>query len=303
MMLIPALYLFICITLICLLLFFPGIAHEGTDLGVELFMEALFPYLLPYLILTQWFIRLTPNTSNSSSRFKLYFKTYGISALGGFPTGAATITYLKKSKQISLREANILLSICHSPSPLFVLGFVGNDLLNDTTFSWQFLILYHIVSLSILCGVFFYFRRKDKGKPVAIPESATKQSNPFTSSVKDSIPTVLVVGATIIFFTTIYTVVMHSVKSLVPDIHNNVMLLIAAMLEMTNGLRIGQELFADQHTLLLVLMATFLTSQGLSIHMQVAVIAKGEHLSLKPYILMRLIYVLLIPSLFYLLFL
>jgi hypothetical protein len=73
MMLIPLLYLLICITLICLLLLFPGIAHEGTDLGVELFMEALFPYLLPYLILTQWFIRLTPNTSDSSSRFKLYF--------------------------------------------------------------------------------------------------------------------------------------------------------------------------------------------------------------------------------------
>jgi len=302
MMLIPLLYLFICITLICLLLFFPGIAHEGTDLGVELFMEALFPYLLPYLILTQWFIRLTPNTSQSTSRFKLYFKTYGISALGGFPTGAATITYLKKSNQISLREANILLSICHSPSPLFVLGFVGNDLLNDTTFSWQFLILYHIVSVLVLVGIFYYFRREDKGKPLKIV-STENQPNPFTSSVKDSIPTVLVVGATIVFFTTIYTVVMHSVKSLVPDIHNNVMLLLAAMLEMTNGLRIGQELFAQNHTILLVILATFLTSQSLSIHMQVAVIAKGENLSLKPYFLMRILFTILIPVLFYLIFL
>ncbi|QCR31695.1 hypothetical protein C1N55_05700 [Lysinibacillus sp. SGAir0095] len=301
-MFIPLLYLFICITLICLLLFFPGIAHEGTDLGVELFMEALFPYLLPYLILTQWFIRLTPNKSNSSSRFKLYFKTYGISALGGFPTGAATITYLKKSNQISLREANILLSICHSPSPLFVLGFVGNDLLNDSTFSWQFLILYHIVSILVLTGIFFYFRREDKGKPINAVSTA-KQPNPFTSSVKDSVPTVLVVGATIIFFTTIYTVVMHSVKSLVPDIHNNVMLLLAAMLEMTNGLRIGQELFAHHHTLLLVILATFLTSQSFSIHMQVAVIAKGEHLSLKPYFIMRILFTILIPILFYLIFL
>ncbi|HWK24528.1 MAG TPA: hypothetical protein VNS08_15980 [Ureibacillus sp.] len=265
-------------------------------------MEALFPYLLPYLILTQWFIRLTPNTSNSSSRFKLYFKTYGISALGGFPTGAATISYLKKSNQISLREANILLAICHSPSPLFVLGFVGNDLLNSTTFSWQFLILYHAVSILVLTGIFFYFRREDNGKSLNLV-SATKLPNPFTSSVKDSVPTVLIVGATIIFFTTIYTVVMHSVKSFIPDIHNNVMLLIAAMLEMTNGLRIGQELFAHQPTILLVLLATFLSSQSLSIHMQVGVIAKSEHLSLKPYILMRLLYTFLIPTLYYLLFL
>jgi hypothetical protein len=230
------------------------------------------------------------------------FKTYGISALGGFPTGAATISYLKKSNQISLREANILLSICHSPSPLFVLGYVGNDLLNDTTFSWQFLILYHAVSILVLIGIFLYFRREDNGEVIKTVPIA-KQPNPFTSSVKDSIPTVLVVGSTLIFFTTIYTVVMHSVKSFVPDIHNNVMLLIAALLEMTNGLRIGQELFAQEPTLLFVILATFLTSQSFSIHMQVAVIAKGEHLSLKPYLLMRLLLTILIPVLFYLIFL
>lgn len=302
MVLIPLLYLLICITLLCLLLLFPGIAHEGTDLGVELFMEALFPYLLPYLILAQWFIRLTPNSGNSLSRFKLYFKTYGISALGGFPTGAATITYLKKSKQISLREANILLSICHSPSPLFVLGFVGNDLLHDNTFSWQFLILYHIVSIIILTGFYYYFRREDRSNFMAVV-STTKLQNPFTSSIKDSIPTVLVVGSTIIFFTTIFTVVMHSVKSFIPDIHNNVMLLIAGILEMTNGLKIGQELFIGHPTLLYVILATFLTSQSLSIHMQVAVIAKGEQLSLKPYIIMRILYTICIPILFYFIFL
>ncbi|RHW39751.1 hypothetical protein D1B33_02565 [Lysinibacillus yapensis] len=301
-MLIPLFYLLICITLIFLLLLFPGIAHEGTDLGVNLFMEALFPYLLPYLILTQWFIRLTPNTSNSSSRLKLYLKTYGISALGGFPTGAATISYLKKSDQISIREANILLSICHSPSPLFVLGFVGNDLLNSTTFSWQFLFLYHGVSLLFLFWAYRYFHKEKKGQPIAM-EAPAKTTNPFTSSVKDSIPTVLVVASTIIFFTTIYTVVMHSVKSFFPDIPDQLMLLIAAMLEMTNGLQIGQELFANQPTLLPILLTTFLTCQSLSIHMQVGVIAKTEQLSLKPYILMRILFTLLIPVLFYFIFL
>ena len=299
---IPLLYLLVCIILLCLLLFFPGIAHTGTDLGVELFMEALFPYLLPYLILTQWFIRLTPDKRNTPSRFQLYFKTYGISALGGFPTGAATISYLKKSKQLSLREANILLSICHSPSPLFVLGFVGNDLLNDTSYSWKFLILYHLFSIVILFLCYLYFRNKPQLEHSA-PSLRLKETNHFTSSIKDSVPTVLIVGATIIFFTTIYTVIMHSVKSFVPEIHNNVMLLIAATLEMTNGLKIGQELFTNQPIILPLILTTFLCSQSFSIHMQVAVLAKVENLSLKPYFLMRLVYTLLIPLLFYLIFL
>jgi len=59
------------------------------------------------------------------------------------------------------------------------------------------------------------------------------------------------------------------------------MLLIAAMLEMTNGLKIGQELFSNQPTLLLVILATFLTSQSLSIHMQVAVIDKNRETVVK----------------------
>lgn len=301
-MLIPLLYLFVCITLIALLLIFPGIAHEGTDLGVKLFMEALFPYLLPYLILTQWFIRLTPNETHSSSRLKLYFKTYGISALGGFPTGAATIAFLKKTKQISKREANGLLSICHSPSPLFVLGFVGHDLLKDTSFSWKFLILYHSVSIVILI-LFYLYERRNSFPHDALFDTVKKHENPFVSSVKDSVPTVLIVGATIIFFTTIYTVVMHTIQSIIPTIHKNLLLITAASLEMTNGLQMSQIFFSSETTLLLILMATFLSSQSLSIHMQVAVIAKSENISLKPYILLRLLFTCCIPLLYFLLFL
>jgi len=300
-MLIPLLYLFVCITLIALLLAFPGIAHEGTDLGVKLFMEALFPYLLPYLILTQWFIRLTPNR-DQTSRLKLYFKTYGISALGGFPTGAATIAFLKKTNQISKREASGLLSICHSPSPLFVLGFVGHDLLSDTGFSWRFLILYHAVSVVMLMLFYFYHRSHALSLDV-VTEQPKKHENPFVSSVKDSVPTVLVVGATIIFFTTIYTVVMHTIQSIIPNIHKNLLLFTAASLEMTNGLQISQVFFANETTLLLVLMATFLSSQSLSIHMQVAVIAKTENISLKPYFLLRLLFTFCIPFLYFLIFL
>jgi len=301
---IPLVYLFICIGLIILLLLFPGVAHQGTDLGVNLFMDALFPYLLPYLILTQWFIRLTPNKQSTTSRLQLYLKTYGISALGGFPTGAATIAFLKKSKQISPKEANGLLSICHSPSPLFVIGFVGYDLLNDTMFSWRFLILYHLVSLVIL--FLFYNKSKHEPLPMSLNTAEVKPKsiqNPFISSIKDSVPTVLVVGSTLIFFTTIYTVVMHTLSTFIPNIHNSLMLLTAASLEMTNGLKIASQLFSSESTILYLLLAAFLTTQSLSIHMQVAVLAKTERISLRPYVALRVILAILIPALYYVFFL
>ncbi len=49
-----------------------------------------------------------------------------------------------------------------------------------------------------------------------LQEPTLLHQNPFTSSIKDSIPTVLVVGSTLIFFTTIYTVVMHSISNFYP---------------------------------------------------------------------------------------
>ena len=135
--------IFLCISLILLLLLFPQVAHEGADLGVALFMEALFPYLLPYLILTSWLIRLTSQPVNKTSFF-LYLKTYCISAVGGFPTGAATIAHLTRQGELQKRQAAYLLGICHCPSPLFLFGFIGLDLFGSTTISWRYLLLLHI---------------------------------------------------------------------------------------------------------------------------------------------------------------
>ncbi|CAM5218549.1 Sporulation integral membrane protein YlbJ OS=Lysinibacillus sphaericus OX=1421 GN=ylbJ PE=4 SV=1 [Lysinibacillus sphaericus] len=85
-------------------------------------MEALFPYLLPYLILTQWLLRLTAPMRAKTKRISLYVQAYLISALGGYPT-AIPIVYLKNSGQLHLKEANFLLAVCHAPSPLFYLRF------------------------------------------------------------------------------------------------------------------------------------------------------------------------------------
>ncbi len=72
---------------------------------------------------------------------------------------------------------------------------------------------------------------------------------------------------------------------------------------MTNGLQIAGQLFSTESTLLYVLLATFLTTQSLSIHMQVAVIAKTENISLKAYVVGRILFTILIPTLYYILFL
>ncbi|WP_413365314.1 hypothetical protein [Lysinibacillus sp. 3P01SB] len=276
----------VCFLLLVLLLLFPGVAHEGADIGVALFMDSLFPYLLAYLILTSWLLKLT-SPMPLSGRLN-YLKIYILSALGGFPTGASIIAQLKERDELSERQASILLGICHCPSPLFVIGFVGQDLLGDTAFSVRYLILLHVFSLILL---FFLPVYKKKTK------SPSAVSNAFTSSIKESVPTVLVVGSTIIFFSTIYTVLFNLAESF---LSSGQLLFLAAALEMTNGLHEAHTLMDGE--LLRLVIVLFLTMQSLSIHLQVAVIAKSASIPLSTYVWMRLFYSIAIPFLYFLIF-
>lgn len=285
----------LCLSLIILLLLFPQVAHEGADLGVSLFMDALFPYLLPYLILTNWLIRLTAQPTGKSS-FSLFFKTYCISAVGGFPTGAATIAHLTRQGELQKKQAAYLLGICHSPSPLFMFGFVGMDLFGSTTFSWNYLLLLHSFSLIFLVIIYLLIpaTRTTVYEHVVDPQ-------PFTNSIKDSIPTVLIVASTIVFFTTIYTVFLYSTDVLFQSLPQVFELFVAGALEMTNGL-----FLVHQHldgSMLAVITVLFLTTQSLSIHLQVIVIARGAGIALRPYIWIRLLYSILMPCLYLLFFL
>ena len=284
----------LCLLLISLLLFSPEATHEGADIGVSLFMEALFPYLLPYLVLTTWLLKLTH--SYKSTSFIIFLQTYGISAIGGFPTGAATITQLVKRNSITKQQAAYLLGICHCPSPLFLFGFVGRDLLHSSTFSWQYLILLHSFSLILLIAIYYFL-------PSLSPEvhRAPKDPTPFTSSIRESAPTILIVATTIIFFTTIYHVFIHSVEVVFPSIPIFLELTIASFLEMTNGLfLLHQQLYGD---LLLFFTVVLLTTQSLSIHLQVIVIARSANIAIRPYVAIRIVYSIVIPLLFALLFL
>ena len=293
--------IFLCWIFILLLLLQPGLAHQGADAGMEIFINHLFPYLLPYLILTQWLLRLT-NVSSipQHTKWKFYLQIYFLSALGGFPTGAATISFLLQQQQITKKEAPMLLAICHAPSPLFVVGFVGVEILKNQTVGWYMLSLIHSVNIIMLI-IFILKFRKTKGKTILNNQNIASTS-PLIDSIKNSLPTVLLVAATVIFFTTISFVLIETLLRFVQQLPEVMMLAIYSVLEMTSGLATAQNLFANSPWLELIVI-TILSMQGLSIHLQVAVLAKEAKISMVPYIYTRVFQTLLVPLLYWLIFL
>ncbi|MGG0655991.1 hypothetical protein [Rummeliibacillus pycnus] len=290
----------ICWLFILLLLLQPGLAHEGADKGMELFIDHLFPYLLPYLILTQWLLRLS-NVSSipQRSKWRFYLQVYFLSALGGFPTGAATISFLYKQQQITKKEAPLLLAICHAPSPLFVVGFVGVEILNNPSSGWYMLALIHFVNI-VMLAIFILKFRKLNSKPI-LSHQQDAITSPLIESIKNSLPTVLLVAATVIFFTTISFVLTETLLRFVHQLPNSIMLSLYSFLEMTSGLDASQSLFANSNWLELIVI-TILSMQGLSIHLQVAVLAKEAQISMIPYVYTRLFQTVLIPILYWIFF-
>lgn len=297
---IATIQILLCILLILLLLLFPQTAHNGTDLGLELFMEALFPYLLPYLILTQWLLRLTAPLRTKTKRASLYVQAYVISALGGYPTGATTIVYLKNSGQIHPKEANFLLAVCHAPSPLFVIGFVSLDLLHSNTFGWLFLCLLH--SFNICCLISGYFLFRKTAPPTISIHNSPLHASPFSESIKETAPTLLLVGTTVIFFTAIQTIIQKSLIEWIPSFPKSLEFMIAAVLEVTNGIKMTVTSFSA-HPYLPLFVVILLTMQSVSIHLQIFVIAKSAKLSVRPYIKFRLLSILVVPTIYALFFL
>ncbi|MEK5206460.1 hypothetical protein [Psychrobacillus sp. FSL H8-0510] len=279
--------------LIILLFLQPGVAHKGALEGMRIFTTALLPYLLPYLVITQLFIRSKNSFLNTTNKYKMYLNIYLLSAIGGFPSGAAVITSLKDIGTLNKNNASWLLAICHAPSPMFVIGFVGIEIFHAEIAGIKLLIIIHAVNLVFLL-VFIVL-----SPPIHQSTHIQKPSeSPFQESIKETYQILLLIGTTVIFFTTVSFIVFESVKEILPNISPTLLVFVASLFEMTGGISLAGEMLSGSALLPLVV-AFIIAFSGISIHMQIIVLAQKANISIRKYILFRFLHMLIIPVLFF----
>ncbi|WP_298471930.1 hypothetical protein [Psychrobacillus sp. FSL K6-4046] len=278
--------------LIILLFLQPGVSHKGALEGMRIFTTSLMPYLLPYLVITQMFIRTQKKFLTTSNKFKLYFNIYLLTALGGFPSGAAIISSLKEIGTLNARNASWLLAICHAPSPMFVIGFVGIEIFNAEIAGLKLLIIIHVVNLIFLL-VFIIF-----SKPIQM-NTYKKEANtsPFQESIKETYQILLLIGTTVIFFTTISYIVFESLKEIIPTISPTVLVFVSSLFEMTGGISLAGQILSGSYYLPFII-ALIIAFSGLSIHMQIIVLAQKAGIPIRKYLMFRLLNMLIIPLFF-----
>ena len=292
--------IFIIWGLILLFILQPGIAHDGAESGARLFVHALLPYLLPYIILTQWLLK-TPRTTSNVPIWRRYIKAYVLGSFGGFPVGAVTVSEMLKNDELTQKQSSILLAICHSPGPMFIVGFVGTELFGNIGTGWKLLLAIHIANiLFFFISILFLFPKNEKTLPATVKINKAA-GMPLLDAIKESTSVILLVATTVIFFSSLGTVlstVFTSFFTVDMGIINTVSL---SIFEMTSGVQSATDHFSD-YALFPFLIAAIISMNGLSIHMQVTVIAKTASIPLLPYVFGRLWCIVLVPIIFYLIY-
>lgn len=284
--------------LIILFILQPGIAHDGAEAGAHLFVHALLPYLLPYIILTQWLLKV-PIENPTKKSWKRYMKAYILGSFGGFPVGAVTVTEMVKNGELSRRESGYLLAACHAPGPMFILGFVGTELFGNTTSGWKLLAAIHIANILFLLFTLLVMNRRRQEPDISqMQMTKNRASSPFLESIKDSSTVIILVATTVIFFSSLGNVLTNAISQAFTVDMGITKTVLLALFEMTSGVQSATDHFFTS-PIFPFLIAAIISLNGLSIHMQVFVIAKTTNTPLFPYFLSRVWSVITVPIILY----
>lgn len=126
------------VLLLGLLLLFPGCSIQGASNGILLWFQVVLPTLAPFIICTQMVVSLGGVDLLVRPFRRPARRLLGLSESGtyvlicgllcGYPLGAKLCADFLKTGKLDRREAEYLLAICNHPSPMFLLGFVKNQL-------------------------------------------------------------------------------------------------------------------------------------------------------------------------------
>lgn len=204
--------------------------------------------------------------------------------LSGYPLGAITTCQLYENRYLSQSEAERLLAFCNNSGPLFILGSVGISLYSSPKIG---LILYiaHILS-SLTVGILFrFYKRNEYNAPtasVANPERSIGEI--FTIVMQNSIKSILTICGTILFFSVVSNIIANYI-----NLDYVIKSFIIGIMEFVTGTRAIASAQLDL-PIKLILSSVIVGFAGLSVHMQVMSAVSSYELSLKPYIVGKVLH-------------
>lgn len=259
--------------ILILILFNKEIVSNTIITSFYIWFNTLVPSMLPMFILSDIlinynFISFIPDkiTNIISKIFNISKEAVlvlFISLIAGFPSNGTAIKTSYDLKLISKEEASHLLLFVHFANPLFILQTIGIFYLKNNSFGIIILIS-HVLSAFLIGIILRNKNHPTKDNYISKNNKSQSFTTIFSSSIKKSINTLLMVSGTVTSFLIISTLICH-----IFDLNVYLETFVKSTLEMTMGLSsLSNLLICDIYKV--VLSTAIISFGGLSIHLQVA---------------------------------
>ena len=310
---------FILILFTVFLVIFSNSNLSAAKNGLILWANSIVPSLFPFFVATELLshTKLTYYLNKVLNKFmKPLFNVCGegsfaliMGIISGYPIGAKIAANFRENNICSKEECERLLSFTNNSGPLFIIGTVGISMFGNSTIGFLLLITHLLASITV--GIIFRFW-KYKVKYNYSNSSYYKNLNENISfsnlggiignSISSSINTLLLIGGFVVLFSVIISILETS--NLLDVLSNCIKPLfsllnipnefatgfISGILELTNGLNIISNIASKKLSINIIVASFILGLGGFSILLQVwSTIAKTD-LSIKPYILGKLLH-------------
>ena len=260
-------------------------------LGLRLWYEKMVPVLFPFMVLSGTLIRMGLVESLIRPIRPFFGKLFRISDpavytilmgfLCGFPMGARTTAEFRNRQELSVAEGQFLLAFCNNFGPVYFLGFVLPSLHRTLKLPY----LMGMYGIPVIYGLFLrytvYRTRLQDTSMVSQPVTKSSVRVSLPDALDDAVNaaglSILQLGGYMIFF---------NLLNLLPGLFLRQSHLLAPLLEITGGL----QLLEGRYPLYTLLLLPF---GGLSCIVQTAGCIRNTGLSLKKYIIHKLVLTLL----------
>lgn len=311
--LIPGLFLLFTF---CLIIFSSSnliAAKSGLSLWANSVIPSLFPFFvatellaqsnIPYLLGKVFNVFMKPlfNIRGEGS----FAFIMGI--ISGYPVGAKIACDFRKNNILSKSECERLLSFTNNSGPLFILGTVGISMFGSSTIGILLLITHILASITV--GVLFRFWKKKSYNKTFHQHNSNFQNISFSNlgevisnSIFSATSTIMMIGGFVVLFSVIISIFEASHLTdaiefiLTPcfnffDIPTSfITSFFTGILEITNGISQISNIHTKNISTNLVFTSFLLGIGGISIFLQVFSIVSKTDLSIKPYILGKILH-------------
>ncbi|MCR4906357.1 MAG: hypothetical protein K6A33_09775 [Clostridiales bacterium] len=243
---------------------FPAVVREAAVSSLSRCASSLIPALFPYMTAAAILVRRWKRDAGIS--------VFLVGLLAGFPVGAVSAAALFREGRIGKRDAERLAAASCCASPAFLVGVLGR-MWGDERFGW---VLFLASVPALLC--FFPLRRTVR----AVPDRQTEPAEPFSRDLADAIGQAgagcLAVTSSIVFFSVLSAVG----ETLLPPLSP----LFRLTFEFSGGAMYGASVGG---MLGAALSGAAVGFSGLAVLTQVSAPLSEAGLSLRPYLLSRLV--------------